>query len=318
MRLNAFFVKPKAGAESSTVAAVDANHAPAPASISLTPDVPMQDANPVFLSPQKKVIQRAQSEYERYFLPFQLPSHAIMVPENAFMEDPAKLAAASSRIDELISREDVSMGSYDSESLKEKFPVSIDRGLSTPRVTDIVDRINGSSENPIDLTEEVRNAAQDPLQLLRQVPMKYMRFPEDIRPPYYGTYTQPYSPYAARKLARNPYSRTLHETDYDYDSELEWEEPEEGEELDSEGGDDLDDEGDDDMEGFLDDEEDAQVKRRVLSGDLVPVSTGLCWEDSCGVSRLNDGSDAICTEFKEFKVGFLLGMVLSANSTSQI
>ena len=61
------------------------------------------------------------------------------------------------------------------------------------------------------------------------------------------------------------------------------------------------------MDGFLDDEEDPQLKRRMLSGDLEPISTGLCWEDSTGVSKLNDGSGAISTEFKDFKMEFLLG-----------
>lgn len=64
------------------------------------------------------------------------------------------------------------------------------------------------------------------------------------------------------------------------------------------------------MDGFLDDDEDPQLKRRMLSGDLVPVSTGLCWEDVKGVSKLNDGSGAICTELKEFKMEFLLGKLV--------
>ena len=61
------------------------------------------------------------------------------------------------------------------------------------------------------------------------------------------------------------------------------------------------------MDGFLDDDEDPQLKRRMLSGDLVPVSTGLCWEDAKEVPKLNDGSGAICTELREFKMEFLLG-----------
>jgi chromatin assembly factor 1 subunit A len=311
MRLNAFFAKPKAGTEASANASVDTTHTAAPDPLLLTPDISMQDANPISVSPQKSIMQKAKNDYDRYFLPFQLPSHAIMAPYNRFMEDPVKLATAKSRLDQLLSQEDVLMEPIEHHSLKANFSAPIPRGLQIPAVVDIVERINGSSNNPIDLTHEDRQAPEDPLELLKQVPMKYLHFPEDVRPPYYGTYTKPHNAHEASKLARNPLSRTLHEADYDYDSELEWEEPEEGEDLGSEGGDDLDEEGDDDMEGFLDDEEDPQLKRRLLSGDLVPVSTGLCWEDSRGVSRLNDGSDAICTEFKEFRMGFLLGMVMS-------
>ncbi|KAF2651285.1 hypothetical protein K491DRAFT_557154, partial [Lophiostoma macrostomum CBS 122681] len=308
MRLNAFFTKPKAGAGASVNASVESTHmaAPAPDSLLLTPDVSMQDADPIFVSPQKSIIRKAKNDYDRYFLPFQLPSRAIVAPQNRFMEDPRKLAVAQTRLDQLLSEKDVSMEPMDSRSLKANFSARGPRGLPIPSVVDIVERINGSSDKPIDLTQEGRQASEDPLELLEEVPMKYLHFPEDVRPPYYGTYTKPHTAHEASKLARNPLSRTLHEADYDYDSELEWEEPEEGEDLDSEGGDDLDEDGDDDMEGFLDDEDDPQLKRRLLSGDLVPVTTGLCWEDSRGFSRLNDGSDAISTEFKDFRMGFLL------------
>ncbi len=72
--------------------------------------------------------------------------------------------------------------------------------------------------------------------------------------------------------------------DYDYDSEGEWEEPGEGEDLDSEGEEEIESEDGDDMEGFLDDEDVADSakalqKRRLVTGDLEPISTGLCWED---------------------------------------
>ena len=71
------------------------------------------------------------------------------------------------------------------------------------------------------------------------------------------------------------------DTNYDYDSEAEWEEPGEGEDLLSEGEEEVDDEDDGDMEDFLDDEEtaDAKSKRRPLLGDLQPSCTGLCWTD---------------------------------------
>jgi chromatin assembly factor 1 subunit A len=273
--------------------------------VSLAPDVPLQDTNSAPASPQKIALRKAQSDYDRYFLPFSLPSHAILAPHNRFMEDPAMLAKASARLDRLVSgtkdTEPVTLG-----SLKASFFTPRPRGLKTVPILEIVELVNGSSDQPIDLTSE-----RDPLDLLKQIPMKYLHFPRDVRPPYYGTYTKPHTHDEELKLARNPFSRTLRDCNYDYDSEAEWAEPEEGEDLDSDGDDDLDEEGEDDWDGFLDDDEDPQVKRRHISGDLEPISTGLCWEDARGVSRLNDGSGAISTEFREFEMGFLLGMLKS-------
>lgn len=119
----------------------------------------------------------------------------------------------------------------------------------------------------------------DPQNLLRKVPMKFLKFGEDVRPPYQGTYTRPVPESAANKLSRNPYHRELPDTNYDYDSEVEWEEPEEGEDLDSEEEEEVSDDGDDDMDGFLDDEDDALAggKRRLIVGDLEPVCSGIRW-----------------------------------------
>lgn len=311
MKLGAFFAKPKAAGNSTGTTVVDTiQNIPSEPAL-LAPDVPMQDANPGPTSPQKAIQQRAKNDYERCFLPFELPSHAIMAPHNRYMADPAKLASAQARLDEVLSQENVTMDSIDIQSFKSKFPAKT-RGETTTPLAVIVERLNSSSSRPIDLTGD--DDAHNPLALLRRIPMKYLHFGEDVRPPYYGTYTKPHSPRETARLARNPFSRILHQADYDYDSEAEWEEPGEGEDLDSEGEEDLDEDGDDDLDGFLDDEEDAQVKRRLISGDLEPISTGLCWEDAHGVSKLNDGSGAISTEFKEFHMGFLLGTSLSASS----
>jgi chromatin assembly factor 1 subunit A len=192
-------------------------------------------------------------------------------------------------------------------TLKVSLPARAPRGSKTATIKDIVKRVHGSPDRPVDLTTDAETSREQPLDMLKTIPMKYLHFGEDVRPPYYGTYTKSYSVAAERRLARNSVSRIRQDTNYDYDSEAEWEEPEEGEDLDSDGEDDLEEEGEDDMDGFLDDEEDPQLKRRMLSGDLEPISTGLCWEDSTGVSKLNDGSGAISTEFKDFKMEFLLG-----------
>jgi chromatin assembly factor 1 subunit A len=98
---------------------------------------------------------------------------------------------------------------------------------------------------------------------------------------------------------------------YDYDSEAEWEEPEEGEELNSEGEEELGDEDDaDDMDGFLDDEETEGngPKRRHLMGDIQPVCSSLHWEGGPGqvpVTSIPYGQTTL--DLAPFRFGVLLG-----------
>ncbi|KAJ9617105.1 hypothetical protein H2200_000826 [Cladophialophora chaetospira] len=138
-------------------------------------------------------------------------------------------------------------------------------------VKKILSEMNGSESAPIDLT--------NPAGPLDNIPYKYLFYREDVRPAYQGTYTRAVSPRKVRKLAIKPTYRGLPDTDYDYDSEAEWAEPEEGDEeiLDddekSEEGD-----GDEEMEDFLDDEGD-MVKRQLVVGDMEPKCSGLCWEN---------------------------------------
>ncbi|KAF1835352.1 hypothetical protein BDW02DRAFT_568087 [Decorospora gaudefroyi] len=306
LKLNAFFVKPKTGT-SPGQAVVASSESPAASSGSLLPPPSGVITKPVTPSRQKTIVKNAQSDYEQYFLPFNLPTHTILAPTNTFLDSPERMEAARTRLENIIAQRDVCKEHITKDTLKSTFPTWKQRGRKTATIVEVVECVNGSSDHPIDLTADKSTTPKNPLDMLKDIPMKYMHFcKEDVRPPYYGTYTRSYTDREASKLARNPISRTRQDTDYDYDSEAEWEEPEEGEDLDSDGEEDNEDEAEDDMDGFLDDEEDPNVKRRLISGDLVPVSTGLCWEDADRVSRLNDGSDAICTDFKGFSMGFLL------------
>ncbi|KAF2021164.1 hypothetical protein BU24DRAFT_446244 [Aaosphaeria arxii CBS 175.79] len=306
MKLNAFFVKPKSGLEKSVSTMVDTVRSTDSETVSPVPDVELTDANTTCASPQK-----SKSDYERTFLPFQLHSHSILAPYNRFQElqpkDREQTLSAQNRFANMFVQGKDLLGNSSVESFTSQFGSRRKRGLQTPSISELVDQINGSRvPSVVDLTKERDTSPKNPLDLLKQIPMKYLHFQEDVRPPYYGTFTRDVTAEEGARLSRNPLSRTLNEIEYDYDSEAEWEEPEEGEDLDSEGDDEMSEDGDDDMEGFLDDEDDAQVKRRLISGDQAPVSTGLCWEDVEGVSRLNDGSGAISTEFKDFRMGFLL------------
>ncbi|SZF03513.1 unnamed protein product [Blumeria hordei] len=119
--------------------------------------------------------------------------------------------------------------------------------------------------------------------ILRTIPLKFLKFYEDVRPPYRGTFTA--NPIGGpRRLARNPFCRALPNFNYDYDSEAEWVEDEDGEELGSgDEEDDVDDE--EDLHDFLDDA-DAEltpVHSPFSEAELVPISSGICWEHSCGL-----------------------------------
>jgi chromatin assembly factor 1 subunit A len=305
MKLNAFFVKPKA-ASSPGQAVVDSSQKPTAPPTSLLSNPAGDNTNCAPPSPQKTLVKNAKSDYERYFLPFNLPPYTLLAPTNTLLDDTEKMGAARTRLENIISQKDACMEPITPETLKSTFPARSHRGDKTTTITEIVERVNGSTDHPIDLTADKNKTSRNPLDMLKDIPMKYLHFCKDVRPPYYGTYTKPYTDLEASRLARNPLCRIRQDTDYDYDSEAEWEEPEEGEDLDSDGEDDNEDDAEDDMDGFLDDEEDPHLKRGHISGDLVPISTGLCWEDPDGVSKLNDGSDAICTDFKGFAIGFLL------------
>ncbi|OAX80261.1 hypothetical protein ACJ72_05410 [Emergomyces africanus] len=135
-----------------------------------------------------------------------------------------------------------------------------------------------AASNTIDLTgdEKTQNSGN----LLKRISMKVLKFSEDVRPPYQGTFTKRLPEQQARSLCRNPFGRMVPDFNYDYDSEAEWEEPEEGEDLDSEGDEETSEDGDGEMEDFLDDGDDDTLggRRRVIIGDLEPVCSGIHWE----------------------------------------
>lgn len=122
------------------------------------------------------------------------------------------------------------------------------------------------------------------------VPYKILAFREDIRPPYVGTYTKRILPTIARKMSRKPAYRGRTDTNYDYDSEAEWEEPAADDEeiLDDEMSESED--GDEEMNDFLDDEED-QGRKRMFAGEMEPLSSGLCFQGENYNSNVHNMED---------------------------
>jgi chromatin assembly factor 1 subunit A len=149
----------------------------------------------------------------------------------------------------------------------------------------------------------------EPLKMLNSLPRKFLRFAEDVRPPYSGTFAR--RPTARGLLmGRNPFMKALPRVDYDYDSEAEWEEGAQDEEVEELLSDDAEDEDegesvDEEMDGFLDDEmEDrsGKVRRGGVVAALVPVCSNLCWEDGRGRN--------LKREFESMRIGVLLGEFL--------
>lgn len=143
-------------------------------------------------------------------------------------------------------------------------------------VRKLVEQIDQSQNAPIDLTRN--NATNTNRKLLEAVPMKVLSYSVDVRPPYQGTFTRSVSPKSTRRISRTPHIRLLPGINYDYDSEGEWEPPEDDDEdLDSEDEEGSIDNEDEEMDDFLDDADDV-AKRRMIVGDVEAVSTGLCWQ----------------------------------------
>ena len=160
-----------------------------------------------------------------------------------------------------------------------------------PPAAAVIARLQGSHRDPIDLTGEIaQSRSERPVEDLGRIDMKHLHFGEDVRPPYVGSYTKTVSLIKATRAARNPTFRVREDTNYDYDSEAEWEEPEEGEDLLSDGEEDAESIGSaDEMDGFVDEVVD---NRQRNIAEMDPVSTGLCWEHHTAVRE-----DTVCGEF---------------------
>ena len=275
-------------------------------------------------TPQKPHVR----EYERLFLPFWVQPYTAIAPYNRFTRDGESIDYAQTKIDECLNpareasgKEDNIFNPYNLLHMSSHQC----NGHRRPRYTvkDIISRIHGSVQHPIDLTDSNAQKVIKPAEMLKSVCTKYLRFAEDVRPPYIGTYTKLPSGHNSRKLSKNPFARALPQTNYDYDSEAEWEEPGEGEDLDSEGEEENNEEDeDDDMEGFLDDEEGGDgtrtgnQKRRPIMGDLEPSCTGLCWEgdSETKITVLASGKNSV--DMRNYKLEVILSKFHNLLTTS--
>ncbi|KAJ2893854.1 putative chromatin assembly factor 1 subunit a protein [Zalerion maritima] len=224
-----------------------------------------------------------QTEYERMFPSFYMHPHVSLADNNFMMDDETK-GTMSKMLDEFISG---SRGEAQVKPFKAVDAFSLPaapkpRGKSHPSVKKLMKGLfegSGSFNSPVDLTKSGKNPAEAVAETLKTIPYKVIAFKQDVRPPYRGTITSETSS-TLKKLAKKPLSRSLSQLDYDYESEAEWYDDGEGDDLDSGSDDEEDVDAEDDFDGFLDDSEDVGPHSRLPhKGDLVPESTGICFED---------------------------------------
>ncbi|KAJ5689342.1 hypothetical protein N7462_003734 [Penicillium macrosclerotiorum] len=286
-KLNAFFAKPRLPSVPGTGSAA-----------SPTKPTPVADA------PCSDTPSEPKTDYQKAFPDFFLQSHTVVAPPHRFERDSDALCHVCQTIDASLNPNNTVPFDHLPFRPSEIFhliPYRRRRGRQTLSVKEILLKMQNADPDAMDVDGKDDTAVAKSMQgLLNKTPIKTLRFGEDVRPPYQGTFTRHVPEEIAKKLSRNPYHRALPETNYEYDSEAEWEEPEEGEDLDSEEEEEASDDGEDDMDGFLDDEDDALVgsKRRLIVGELEPVCSGIQWAangvtDELKAYRIETISDAV-------------------------
>ncbi|OAG42527.1 hypothetical protein AYO21_03112 [Fonsecaea monophora] len=266
MKLGSFFGPPAAASVPTAGDLGDVSRGTTPSRrgsvTSVDIDHPMVDIKE---SPSK----RKNPGFDDWILPFFVKEHMTVAPINRFHPNRAALDNAFLPLNQ----------DNTPQTLRNRFRRRR-RTRPVKPVKEILNEMNDSKTVSMDLA--------DPANILANLPYKYLFFHEDVRPAYHGTYTRVVSPRSTRKLAVNAGYRGLPDTNYDYDSEAEWQEPEEGDEEvldDDEKSEDED--GDEEMGDFLDDEGEV-AKRQLIIGDMEPKCSGLCWE---GENGSQDGND---------------------------
>lgn len=335
LRLNSFFKTPSSSSTSTSAAATSGSLLPGGSSplkpaaargSSASPRKPTTLATSITraagTSSESETVVAEVSEYDRIFKPFFVKENVIVATDLYGMDDETK-EAKSRILDEFLagSRGDFAPPKpFSATAAVDYFHLPCDptqtplrqpaRGRSRPTVRKIMnmlgpDAIYGGLQSGLDGANEAQTKLA--LNVLKSVPMKYLFFREDVRPAYYGTVTS--QPPTARlsKLARDPLAKTVLPLNYDYDSEAEWVDDGDGEDVDDLDDDEeeLDDDGE--MSDFLDDSEDAVPLRPAFSGGMEPESTGVCWE--------NERRKAPKPELDNFRMEFILGMFVPKSWT---
>lgn len=208
--------------------------------------------------------EHPKTDYQSLFLPFHIKEDVIM-PQSGTIGSQA------------IQRKMSEMDSQLSKSLDDSNKSSVRDWLSAKRRK----RGGAIKYKAVTLLQQMtaKDKSDDELQtLLALVPHKYIKFYENVRPPYIGTYSKD-----ILLPIDNPFSMEGTNYNYDYDSDLEWvneEEDADGAGIDNLESGEEDDEDDDDEEGsenefdgFLDKEDStgASNGKKKFVGPLIPT-----------------------------------------------
>ncbi|KAH7033434.1 chromatin assembly factor 1 subunit A-domain-containing protein [Microdochium trichocladiopsis] len=236
------------------------------------------------------------SAYHRLFQPFFVKSDVTLATVPFKMDDNAK-NVKSSILDELIykKREAAAVHPFNPAQTFEVHGFFKPRGITQKSVKEIMEA--ASSEHIKSESQTSSNELIDAQRQLNHIPMKALKFYEDVRPPYIGTITTPLATSTLRRLSRRPTGRNVENLNYDYDSEAEWQD-DDGEDLMSEDEEE-DADGDDELDDFLDDSDDVPpLARPTFLGETQPTVVGICFEGE------KDKSSSVVLE--NYKMEFLL------------
>lgn len=222
-----------------------------------------------------------RSAYQRLAQDFFIKEN-VTLASNKFALSPGSQAAKMAVLDDFVAgtRAPAKIKSSDLfQGLHLPNGVAQPRGKMYSSVRELFSGTDGLQTNPIDLTTESQNVRiQRTREALKRIPIKHLKFHEDVRPAYYGTITSVESLASLRKLARNPIAKDL-PLNYDYDSEAEWVDDGEGDDVSLLDEEDVDEEDGEGMDDFLDDSEDVGRGPRMVAGTMEPESSGVCFED---------------------------------------
>ena len=207
--------------------------------------------------------EQPKSDYQSLFLPFHVREDVIM-PQSATL----KSEAIKQKISEIDSHLNQTLDDSNTHIIKNWLSSKYRKRGGTIKY------------KAVTLLQQMtaKDKSDDELQtLLALVPHKYIKFYENVRPPYIGTYSKD-----TLLPIEDPFSMEGTNYNYDYDSDLEWvneEEDADGAGIDNLESGEEDDEDDDDDEGsenefdgFLDKEDSATSNgKKKFVGPLIPT-----------------------------------------------
>lgn len=222
---------------------------------------------------------QAQTEYQKLATPFFIKENVKLAKNNVL--DLETQAAKVSILDDYLAGRRPPFTAKPFDPIKTLYlPAHSSRGKYHPSVRSLLSEHNGLGSDRVDLTTESQNFRIKFTQhSLKRIPVKHLKFHEDVRPAYYGTVTSVESVATLQRLAKNPIAKDL-PLSYDYDSEAEWVDDDgDGDDVSLMDEDDVDSDDGEVMDDFLDDSEDIGRGIRFTTGAMEPESSGLCFED---------------------------------------